>query len=148
MRAEFQVIIIPYMIRNNEMLVAVFERKGKQYWQFISGGGINNESLKDAAKREFFEETSIEIHKDLFFKMDTVNSIPKIYFKEHCNKKNLYVIPEYTFYVKLLHNSLKLSEEHSKYVWVGIDKAYGLLRFDSNKTALWELSERYKCEKI
>ena len=37
-----------------------------------------------------------------------------------------------------------LSSEHKEYRWVKYDEAMRLLKYDSNKTALWELNERLK----
>lgn len=37
-----------------------------------------------------------------------------------------------------------LSSEHKEYRWVEYDEAMRLLKYDSNKTALWELNERLK----
>ena len=37
---------------------------------------------------------------------------------------------------------LELSQEHTEYEWVDYKTALKRLRYDSNKTALWELNER------
>jgi dATP pyrophosphohydrolase len=36
------------------------------------------------------------------------------------------------------------SREHTSYRWLSYDEAARLLRWDSNKTALWELNERLR----
>jgi dATP pyrophosphohydrolase len=37
-----------------------------------------------------------------------------------------------------------VSDEHSDLVWLPYGEAHDRLRYDSNKTALWELSERLR----
>ena len=37
-----------------------------------------------------------------------------------------------------------LSDEHEKMEWVNYNNAMKKLKYDSNKTALWELNERLK----
>ena len=55
------------------------------------------------------------------------------------NYPDLYVIPEYTFAVET-NNEFILSDEHSEYKWVDYKTALLQLMFDSNKTAMYELS--------
>jgi len=142
MRAEFQVLIIPFIIdKQNNFKVAVFKRIDGDYWQFIAGGGERNETILEAARREAYEEAAIA--KDSkYFKLDTMAMIPRTYFHEHVNRKDLYVIPEYCFGVLLKDKKLSLSSEHSEYSWLIYEEAINCLKYDSNKTALWELKER------
>ena len=51
MRAPFQVLVIPYKIINNEILYGIFLRSDMKVWQTISGGGEDDESPIEAAKR-------------------------------------------------------------------------------------------------
>ena len=39
---------------------------------------------------------------------------------------------------------LNLSHEHTEYDWVDYETAIKRLRYDSNKTALWELDNKIK----
>ena len=56
-----------------------------------------------------------------------------------------YVIPEYAFAVEIRNDdNIQLSNEHKEYKWVEYDEAIKKLKYDSNKTALWELNERIK----
>ena len=58
---------------------------------------------------------------------------------------DIYVIPEYAFAVEIISNdNIQLSNEHKEYKWVEYDEAMKKLKYDSNKTALWELNERIK----
>ena len=65
--------------------------------------------------------------------LDTQNSIPTYCFKEARKiwGENCLVIPEYTFAA-------------TKYEWVDYKTALKRLRYDSNKTALWELDSKIK----
>ena len=144
MRAEFQVLVIPFVLGENEKLeVAVFRRKDEGYWQFIAGGGENDETVLEAAQREAYEEAGIA-RDSKYFKLDTMAMIPKSHFREHKSKTGLYVIPEYCFGVLIENKALLRSGEHSDYSWVSYEEAMDCLRYESNKTALWELRERIR----
>ena len=54
------------------------------------------------------------------------------------------VIPEYSFAVMIDNTILNLSHEHTEYDWVDYEIAIKRLRYDSNKTALWELDNKIK----
>lgn len=100
------------------------------------------ESLAESALREVQEETGINLLDNKLMHLDTCRSVPKKYFKDNDKWNGLYVVPEYTFAVKLLNEEIRLSDEHSEFKWVAYDEAIKLLNFDSNKTALWELKMR------
>ncbi|MCD4782245.1 MAG: NUDIX pyrophosphatase [Candidatus Eremiobacteraeota bacterium] len=143
MRAEFQVLIIPFIKdENGSIKYAVFRRKDNKNWQFIAGGGEDTEKPPDAAKRETKEEANIT--SDDFFILKTKTMIPITEFDAHRNKKGLYVIPEYCFGVKINSLSIDISNEHTEFKIVEYDDAVSLLQYDGNKTALWELNERIK----
>ena len=148
MRAEFQVLIIPFVISENEKLeVAVFKRSDGGYWQFIAGGGENDETVLEAAQREAYEEAGIA-RDSKYFKLDTMAMVPKSHFHDHKSKAGLYVIPEYCFGVFIENKTLLRSDEHFEYSWVSYEEAMNCLRYDSNKTALWELRERIRDRSI
>lgn len=44
MREPYQIISIPYRIVNDTTLFCIFHRTNGDYWQFIAGGGENNEN--------------------------------------------------------------------------------------------------------
>jgi len=140
MREGYQVLVIPF-IHTSELNVAIFQRSDDQNWQFISGGGENNEKPVQAAKRESFEEAGIE-SDNKFIKLDTVSSIPKENFSNHKNQKGIWIIPEYCFAVKLESRLLRISSEHKLVKWASYDEAMLCLKYDSNKIALWELRQR------
>lgn len=145
-RTKYQVLVIPYCIKDNEARFCVFRRSDMGIWQFIAGGGESEDaSITESAKREAFEEAGIPMSYD-YFKLDTCSSIPANCFKnaEVLWGKECFVIPEYAFAVKLENESLSLSREHTEYNWVTYDAAAAMLKYDSNRTALWELNRRIK----
>ena len=51
MRAAFQILSIPYRIINGTPRYCVFHRSDHDQWQFIAGGGEDNETSLESAKR-------------------------------------------------------------------------------------------------
>jgi len=144
MRAPFQVLIIPFQICNSVIKFAVFKRSDAGYWQFIAGGGEENETPKQAARREALEEAGIPNNLQ-FIRLDSTNTVPKCCFAvSKFWPKNLYVVPEYCFAVDMQNRDIALSSEHSEYRWATYDEARGMLNWDSNRNALWEINERLK----
>ena len=140
-RAKFQVLVIPFKRDGEEIKFCMFYRANMKVWQFIAGGGEDNETKIEAAKREAFEEAGIK--GNTFYKLDTCCSISASCFKESINwGEDCFVVPEYTFAVEINEENITLSHEHSKYEWVDYDTAISNLRYDSNKVALGELVER------
>jgi dATP pyrophosphohydrolase len=142
MRAAFQVLVIPYKITDSIPYYAVFKRSDAGYWQFVAGGGEGNETIPEAAQRELMEEAGIKA-KDII-QLDTVSSVPKTYFKSHADSKDIYIIPEYCFAVKLTGEEIKLSGEHTEYNWEKYNTVMDMLKYDGNRTALWELDEKIR----
>ena len=56
----------------------------------------------------------------------------------------VYVIPQYGFGVQAEKKELVLSAEHTEYRWLQYEEAHQLLKYDGNKTALWELDTRLR----
>jgi len=54
------------------------------------------------------------------------------------------VIPEYAFAVEVSDMKIRLSDEHTEYRWVDYQTAKSMLKYDSNKTALWELDNKLR----
>lgn len=143
-RARYQVLVIPYFIKENEIQYGLLRRSDMAIWQFIAGGGEDEDpALMDAAKREAFEEAGIPMSCD-YTPLDTCCSIPVSCFRnaEALWGPDCFVIPEYAFGVRLDEMALRLSHEHTQCVWLDYQHAQALLHYDSNKTALWELNRR------
>jgi len=54
------------------------------------------------------------------------------------------MIPEHCFAVDAGGSTITLSNEHTECRWLSYEQAFSLLKWDSNRTALWELNERLK----
>lgn len=151
MRAPFQVLIIPF--RRTSAAgpeFAVLRRRdadaGARHarWQFVAGGGEDAESPLQAARRETQEEIGVATDAP-FLALDSMATVPKHHFAAAAAwGPDLYVIPEYCFAVDVGDCSLTLSAEHVDLRWVSYEEACTLLRWDSNRNALWELKERLK----
>ncbi|WP_429019823.1 NUDIX hydrolase [Aeromonas allosaccharophila] len=131
MRAPFQVLIIPYKHEGVETRFLLGRRNDNGVWQAISGGGEEQESLLESAKRELLEETSLVGTN--WQQLDSMCMLPKVYYTGHEHWINhRYVIPEYSFSVQVTGDP-KLSPEHSEFRWCGALEANNLLDYDSNK---------------
>ena len=113
---------------------------------------LNLESIKsgqgqtslEEAKRELYEETAL-VNMN-WLQLDSMCTLPKTIFNDHiCLPKHLYVVPEYAFSVEV-QGDLSLSSEHSEYHRCDAFEAQKLLKYDSNRIALWELFERLKAK--
>jgi dATP pyrophosphohydrolase len=144
-RAKYQVLVIPYCIAENNIKYAVFHRSDMDTWQFIAGGGETEDgSVLSSAKREAFEEASIPTNSE-YTKLDTQCSISTEYFSARkIWGETCLVIPEYCFAVKIDDSHIKISHEHTEYRWMNYDEAKNILKYDSNKVALWELDNKIK----
>jgi len=101
-----------------------------------------SETPIQAAKRETLEESGISMDSD-FITLDTTASIPITGFKDkHLWIEHPYVIPEYSFGVNAARSEILISKEHREYKWFQYSKAIKHLKWDSNKTVLWELNCR------
>lgn len=139
MRAEYQVLILSY-VKSEAVKYLVLEREDQRIWQFASGGGEGNETPLISARRELFEETGV--NSDNLVKLDAMTSIPAFYFREHREKEDLYVVPEYAFAVELENEDIRLSYEHSSFKFLTYEECKDILKFDSNRTALYELNTK------
>lgn len=142
-RAPIQILVLPF--RKNpkgNYEFAVFRRSDAGFWQGIAGGGEDSESPLKTAIREAFEEAGIPSNSK-FYSLQFKGNVPVNAFaaRKHWSK-DLYVVPEYYFAVDCNGIEIVLSSEHTEFKWVSYYEALKLLKWDSNKTALWELNER------
>ena len=139
MREPYQILSIPYRIVNGIPLFCVFRRSDSNYWQFIAGGGENGETPIEAVKRETIEEIGVEPIN--IKQLTCIAYVPAEVIAEsrrqHWNK-NVYVIPEYSFAFQCDLEPV-LSNEHNEYKWLTYDEARKLLKWDSNKLAMYEI---------
>lgn len=142
-RAPFQVLIFPYrVLENGERMYAILRRSDNLGWQGIAGGGEANETPLFAAKRESFEEAGISVDAE-YVQLESTTHLPVTHVvDDYIWGEECLLIPEYSFGVKVETERIEISNEHSEYCWVSLQEANSLLRWDSNRNALWELDTR------
>ena len=139
MREPYQILAIPYRIVDGTPLFCIFRRADSNIWQFIAGGVENGETQFEAAKRETIEEIGVE-PKDIK-QLTCIAYVPAEVIDESKRQhwdKNTYVIPEYSFAFEC-DSEPTLSNEHTEYKWLTYDEARKLLKWDSNKVAMYEI---------
>jgi dATP pyrophosphohydrolase len=144
-RAPFQVLVIPFCLSpDGEPRYLLFKRSDLNVWQWIAGGGEDNEEPGQIALREAFEEAGISPNTDLI-RLDSITSIPVIHFSGRDLWGNdIYVIPEFSFGIEVQTKEVRLSGEHQTSEWLDYQTARSRLKWDSNRTALWELDSRLR----
>ncbi len=151
-RANFESLVIPFRflpyghaaLPYGEVEYAIFRRRDEGYWQSICGGGESGETPLQTAMREANEEGGIPADSR-FFTLDTVVAYPMEPQEDYgAAAADSYVTKQHCFAVELPDHLIALSPEHTEYRWVGYDEAMRLLKWDSDKTALWELRERIR----
>ena len=140
MRRPFQILVIPFRWTAAGPEFAVLKRSDANYWQFVAGGGEDGETPEQAAERETREEVGIA--GDLI-PLDSLSTVPKSCFAAADSwSDEALVIPEHCFAVDASDRDISLSNEHTEFRWVPCEQASSLLKWDSNRNALWELNER------
>ncbi len=142
MRAPFQILAIPYRIKEDTVQYGVLHRADHDQWQFVAGGGEDSETPEKAARREILEECGIRVTE--ITALRAVACVPNTcfagYHREHW-ERDTYVIPEYSFGFACAED-IVLSHEHTEIRWLTYEQARSILQWDSNKTALYELNCR------
>jgi dATP pyrophosphohydrolase len=144
-RAPFQVIVFPYRQTEDRIFeYAIFFRRTLRYgdfWQAISGGGEDDESPLQAARREANEEGGLPL-ETAYIQLDCTAGIPAPQAAGMLWGPDVLIVPEYAFGAEAQDHEIILSPEHTAYQWVTYEDAQSMLRFDSNRNALWELDYR------
>lgn len=144
MREPYQILSIPYRIVDSKPVFCIFRRTDGSYWQFIAGGGENGETPVEAAKRETIEEIGVEPKN--IKQLTCVAYVPAEVIAESRRQhwdKNTHVIPEYSFAFEC-DSEPTLSNEHTEYKWLTYDETRKLLKWDSNKVAMYEIDSIIK----
>lgn len=144
MHAPFQILAVPYRFIKGELCFCVFRRADFDVWQFFAGGGEDNEKPIQAALREIKEETSVTAEK--LTELKSVAFVPAEIVTENMRThwdKNIFVIPEYSFAFEC-NADPTISHEHSEYQWLPYNDARKLLKWDSNKVAMYEIMCRLR----
>ncbi len=123
MRATYQVLVLPYK-RSSEILYCIFKRSDLECWQFVAGGGeIEDGTVLTSAKREAFEEAGILLNEK-YTELETKCCVST----EHFSARSVWgadclVIPEYSFAVEVVNDSVHISKEHTAFEWVNYSTA-------------------------
>ena len=142
MRAPFQILVIPFRWTAGKLEFAVLKRSDADYWQFVAGGGEDDETPIAAAQRDSQEEVGITGE---LIQLDSLSTVPKACFADANSwGSDVYVIPEHCFAFNANGVEISLSGEHTNFRWLCYEKAYSLLKWDSNRNALWELNAKLK----
>jgi len=123
---------------------AIFKRSENAggFWQAISGGGEDDETPLETAKRECQEEAGIP-DDSIFLALDSKATIPVEWIFGHMRwGDDELLVTEHSFGVLVQDHVIILSHEHTEFRWVSYELALGLLKWDSNRNALWELNFR------
>ncbi|MFN2132795.1 MAG: methyltransferase domain-containing protein [Anaerolineae bacterium] len=144
-RAPFNVQVYLYRRTGDDAFeYALLKRADLGFWQGVTGGGEDDETPIEAARRETREETGLSPAAP-FLQLDTVEPIPAYHFgHSQLWGEDVYIVPQYAFGVEVKDEQLVLSPEHTAYRWLRYAEAYRLLEFDGNRTALWELNQRLR----
>jgi dATP pyrophosphohydrolase len=144
-RAPFQILVYPYRkTSDNQFEYALFKRADEGYWQGIAGGGEDEEYPLETARREVSEEAGIPTTFD-FLQLDTIEFVPVTEFRDgHLWGDDVYVIPQYCFGMPAQNVQITISHEHTEFKWFDYEGACMVIKFNGNKTALWELDKRLK----
>lgn len=145
MRAPFQILAIPYR-KNPTLQFCVFHRADIDQWQFVAGGGEDDETPIKAATREISEETGIQANR--ITELVSMAYVPADVISERHRahwEKDTFVLPEYHFAFECIPD-VTLSHEHLGCEWLSYRDAMSRLTWDSNKTALYELNCRLSAE--
>ena len=139
-RAPFNVLVIAYRVVGETHEYAVLHRADVEMWQFVAGGGEDDETPDQAARRELAEEAGIT--SDRWMKLDSFASVPRDAFPGAPWPDEVYVVPEYCFAVDVGAAEVVLCHEHDCFEWLDYEATRKRLTWDSNRNALWELRER------
>lgn len=140
MREPYQILSIPYRVVDGKPLFCILRRADSSYWQFIAGGGENGETPTQAAKRETIEEIGVDPIN--IKQLTCIAYVPAEVIDESRRQhwdKNTVVIPEYSFAFEC-ESELTLSNEHTEYKELTYNEARKLLKWDSNKVAMYEIN--------
>jgi len=105
------------------------EREG--FWQPVTGGLEEGETIFEALEREILEETGVK---------NVIRIIEDVHYFEFSDP---YLIKEYVFGVEIYPDEKIFidGKEHSRFKWCSFQEALELLKWDENKAALSRLNE-------
>ena len=145
-RLPYQVLVLPFRWDNDgSVKFAILERAYGGGWGALSGGGEEEESPLEAAKRQASEKAAISFDSE-FLALASFSTVPVEAVAGFLPwGTEVLVMPEYAFAVEVEQaGELVLSGEHWGYQWMNYDSAQRRLIYDPHKNALWELNYRLR----
>lgn len=138
MRPPFQVLVVPYRHSRDGLEYLILQRSNSGTWQWVAGGGKDNETPMQAAQRELEEELDLT---PSVRQLATVSPVPAVAVTGELTwGYDHLIILEHAFCVNASGHDFTLSDEHTSARWVTLEEAGTMLEFDSNRTAAWEVS--------
>ncbi|HWA63398.1 MAG TPA: NUDIX pyrophosphatase [Caulobacteraceae bacterium] len=144
-RAPLNVLVFPFRRGAERVEYALFRRSDdRDFWQGVAGGAEDDETPLAAAVRELREETGLGAPSERWIALETRGSVPAKVFRDWpLWGPETYVVHKHAFGVDLSDaGAVVLSAEHTEVRWLDFEAASTLTRYDSDRTALWELNER------
>ncbi|HLE11088.1 MAG TPA: hypothetical protein VI754_07540 [Bacteriovoracaceae bacterium] len=149
----FKILLFPYRFRQKDgapfdLEFAVVKKKVENHWQALAGQAQANEFPMDSAIRSAKEALGIPSHF-IFFQLDSKAMIPVEYIIEDQWGDDIVVIPETCYAVNIPYDfNFLLADYFESVQWLPYKEAIEVVKWDSNKTALWELKYRIISKKI
>ena len=145
MRQPFQVIVFPFRVTAVGPEYAIFRRADDGCWQGVAGGVEDGEGLVTAARRETAEEAGLDGGSPVY-ELDMISGVARTWFAASRHwPGDLYIVAKHYFGMDVAREPpVMLSHEHSEFRWAPYGEASATLRYDDDKTALWELDARLR----
>ncbi|MGW3344911.1 NUDIX hydrolase [Nonomuraea rubra] len=144
MRQPYNVVVFVFSKEAGRLEYALFQRADDGNWQGVSGGVEEGEDTATAARRETAEETGLRGAAPLY-RLDMVSGVEKECFAAaELWPEDLYIVRKHYFAMDVSGRAgeIALSGEHRAVQWLSYEAAYASLRYDDDRTALWELDRR------
>ncbi|MEV0165290.1 NUDIX hydrolase [Nonomuraea fuscirosea] len=147
MRRPVNVIVIVFRAGPE---YAVFQRADDGHGQSVSGGVEQGEDLVAAARRESAEESGLPVSMAPLYRLDMVSGVEKACFAAAAHwPDDLYIVPKHYFALDITGlGEIVLSDEHRAVRWMAYGDARTALRYDDDRTALWELDQRLRRSRL
>jgi dihydroneopterin triphosphate diphosphatase len=132
-KLPIQVDVILFYAEKNKIKYLLFKRLKKRggFWQPITGGVEEGETILYAARREVMEESGYLKVKNMY----DLNYSFKFNIKEK-------VITEHVFAFQVYdQNAVFSQDEHSEIKWVTYYEALNMLKWDTNKESFKKIND-------
>lgn len=137
-REPFQVLVFLRKHVEGHYRFLLLKRTDMHVWQGVAGGVEDGETPKEAAVRETFEETGVQVNNIRQLSNVAMLSVLDV-VGNYLWREAIAEIPEYAFVADIgSDEAINLSCEHEDSRWCDLEEAMGLLEWESNKAALKE----------